>query len=51
VYQIERDPSERFPIDPSAQEWKDAMAAVTVAVRKQEASLALVQLLCAILPA
>jgi hypothetical protein len=40
LYAIERDPSEKFPIDPRTNEWKDAMAAVMAAVDVQERSLA-----------
>lgn len=42
LYAIERDPSERFPIDPGTDEWKDAMAMVMAAVDAQKRSLAVV---------
>jgi hypothetical protein len=41
LFAIDRDPSERFPIDPSTEEWRSAMTAVNAAVGKQERSLAL----------
>eukprot|EP01050_Picozoa_sp_SAG11_P012984 SAG11_NODE_1485_length_4822_cov_4.117298_4_plen_323_part_00 len=41
LYHINRDPSERFPIDASSEEWRQAMARVRAAVAKQAAALAL----------